>query len=434
MGKLQATRIHLSGYGSTVPLTVTARFRAKITTKKGASTTAWVYVVDSDIDIQPLLGDPEATALGFIVFKPEGREPSCAEREQQIQRISDKVSIGMGPMPDDSIIPTITKEEVDECWNIINHPKYASIFDGHIGKMMNRKPIVFQADDTRIVSQPYRPIPLQFQQEISEHLQFLRDNNKLVDVNPNIDRIENCMNLVISRKSSGKLRMNVDARPINAKAADIVTPHMTTPEEVRHRLSGSTRFSEFDMNHGYNQSTLSSESSRKFGVVQSHEGLHRFTSLYFGHKQSSQAFHEDVGMSFRGTEGLEHVADNLMVHGRTADDHKKHLVEFLNRCLNEGVTLKQEATVCQDSILWFGYFFGRDGVKPDPAKVQNLRSKGRPENQEEVRSFLQAAQFNGKFMWNTDDAYAHLTAPLRKLMGKGVVFKWGPEPRDWFYG
>ena len=44
-----------------------------------------------------------------------------------------------------------------------------------------------------------------------------------------------------------------------------------------------------------------------------------------------------------------------------------------------------------------------------------------------MRSFLQAAQFNAKFMWNTNEAYAHTTAPLRKLLGKGILFSWGKE-------
>ena len=193
-----------------------------------------------------------------------------------------------------------------------------------------------------------------------------------MDVDPTVKRVENCSNLVISRKSNGKLRMNVDARPINKAMADIISPHMTTPEDVRHRITGSTRFSEFDMNHGYNQGTLSEESSKKYGVVQSHEGLHRFVSLYFGHKQSSQAFDEDVEMCFRGTPGTEHVADNLLVHGDTEEQHYENLRSFLDRCLSEGITLRPEATVCQSSVLWFG----KDGIRPDPAKVQNLKEKG----------------------------------------------------------
>ena len=56
--------------------------------KKGASVWAEVYIMDdSEINIQPLLGDPEATELGFITSKPEGREPH--PDEQQVNRISD---------------------------------------------------------------------------------------------------------------------------------------------------------------------------------------------------------------------------------------------------------------------------------------------------------------------------------------------------------
>ena len=77
-------------------------------------------------------------------------------------------------------------------------------------------------------SQPYRPIPLQFQEEISAHLETLRKNNKIVDVDPNVERVDICCNVEVSRKPSGKLRMNIDARPINAATTDIVTPHMTS--------------------------------------------------------------------------------------------------------------------------------------------------------------------------------------------------------------
>ena len=242
---------------------------------------------------------------------------------------------------------------------------------------------------------------------------------------PNVEKVEVCSNVVISRKKNGDLCMNIDARSINKVTTPIATPHTSTPDDVRHIIVGYTRFSEFDMNHGYNQSTLSDESSRKYGIFQTHEGLHRFTSLFFGHTHSSQAFNADVGMTFRGASGVEHVADNLLVHGYSPESHQRNLRDFLDRCLEEGVTLsKEKATVCEESVLWFGNFYGKDGIKPDPSKVQKLKEKGRPANQEEVRSFFQAAQFNAKFMWNTNEAYAHITSPLRKLLGKGILFSW----------
>ena len=91
---------------------------------------------------------------------------------------------------------------------------------------------------------------------------------------------------------------------------------------------------------------------------------------------------------------------------------------------------RRQVTLCQKELLWFGYVFGKEGLKPDPAKVQKLKDKGAPTSQEEVRSFLQAAQFNVKFMWDTEEAYSHITQPLRKLLGKNVRFEWGQEQQD----
>ena len=430
MGKLIKATETLRGYGASKPLNVKAKFWARITTEKGATTEGWVFVVEGDHTLQPLLGDKESSALGFITFQPDGRAPN--PDELSIRKISDHVKVGKGHMPDSEEIPNITNEEREECWNIVKDPKYKTIFDGHIGTMKNRKPINFQAKEgVEIISQPYRPIPPQFRTELSEHLENLRTNGKIVDVDPNVEVVQACSNVVLSRKPSGGLPMNLDARPINKAMATIITPHMNTPEDVRHKLGGSTRYSEFDMNHGYNQSSLSDESSRKYGVFQTHEGLHRFKGLYFGHKQATQSFDNDVGLSFRGCDSVEHVADNLLVHSQSSGSHKDDIRQFLDRCLEEGVTLAMaKANVCQDEVLWFGNMYGRDGVRPDPCKVKRLKEKGPPQSQEEVRSFLQAAQFNAPFMWDSNGAYAHITQPLRQLMGKGVRFTWGRKEQS----
>ena len=64
-----------------------------------------------------------------------------------------------------------------------------------------------------------------------------------MDVDPNCERVEARSNIALTR-SDGSLMMNVDATPINRTAADAIPPHMTTPEEVRHKLAGSTRYYE----------------------------------------------------------------------------------------------------------------------------------------------------------------------------------------------
>ena len=79
MGKLQPSSERLRAYGTSKSLNIKAKFIANMTTNQGACTHGWVYVVEGDEQLQPLLGDTEATALGYITFRPEGREPTEQE-------------------------------------------------------------------------------------------------------------------------------------------------------------------------------------------------------------------------------------------------------------------------------------------------------------------------------------------------------------------
>ena len=84
-----------------------------------------------------------------------------------------------------------TDKEKKECWDLVKNGKYGTIFDGHIGTMRKRAKIQFKVKEgVKIVSQPYRSIPPQFRKEVSDHLGFLRQNNKIKDVKPNEERVE----------------------------------------------------------------------------------------------------------------------------------------------------------------------------------------------------------------------------------------------------
>ena len=60
------------------------------------------------------------------------------------------------------------------------------------------------------VAAPYRPIPLAYCEKLSSHLQALREENKIEDVDPH----EHCpwiSNVVITKKKQlGQIRMNID--------------------------------------------------------------------------------------------------------------------------------------------------------------------------------------------------------------------------------
>ena len=78
MGILQPCTLTLSPYGTEEQIPVEAKFKTTITTEKGAQKETWIHLVKADQHFQPLLGDIDATALGFLTFKPEGRELDLA--------------------------------------------------------------------------------------------------------------------------------------------------------------------------------------------------------------------------------------------------------------------------------------------------------------------------------------------------------------------
>ena len=205
-----------------------------------------------------------------------------------------------------------------------------------------------------------------------------------------------------------------------------------TPQEVRHQLRGSKWFTEMDMGHGFHQLPLHKETSNR-SVFRTHEGLHRMKRLYFGPMSATGIFHHTVQKIFRGLEGCITIHDNVLVHGRTKKEHDRNLRAVLERAKEAGVTFKlSKSTFCQREVGWFGCIFSQTGVSADPDKITKIVTAGRPENLEDVRSFLQAASYNARFSFDHKEGqtYEEATKPLRELMGKNKVFEWTRERED----
>ena len=76
-------------------------------------------------------------------------------------------------------------------------------------------------------------------------------------------------------------------------------------------------------------------------------------------------------------------------------------------------------------VNWFGMIFDKQGMRPDPAKVQIIKAWPRPTDKTSVKSTVQFCQV---FMRpGAGKTYADVTHPLRRLTAKSVQFKWTKE-------
>ena len=114
-----------------------------------------------------------------------------------------------------------------------------------------------------------------------------------------------------------------------------------------------------------------------------------------------------------------------MVHGR-GKEHDERLEALFDRLTKYELTLRAEkCTLGQQEVKWFGHIFSKQGMSPDPEKVQTIKDWPEPENKEAVKSFLQTVQFVSTYMRvGPGETYADVTKPLRLLTSKQNKYEW----------
>ena len=107
--------------------------------------------------------------------------------------------------------------------------------------------------------------------------------------------------------------------------------------------------------------------------------------------------------------------------GKTRRDHDRALDKCLQRLGKIGLTLNlQKCSFLQDELSFFGNVYTKDGVKPDPKRINDIINVERPETVRDVGSFLGMLNYCSKFI----EDFSTLTAPLRELTTKRVKFTW----------
>ena len=129
----------------------------------------------------------------------------------------------------------------------------------------------------------------------------------------------------------------------------------------------------------------------------------------FGLKMSQDIFHTKIDQTFEGCEGVEGIADDIVVFGKTSEEHDGNMHGMLRRCQDTGLKLKPDKCfVKQEKIKFYGVVFSQGGIQPDPNKISALKQMSAPKSRQELQTFLGLANHLGPFIPNLST----LTAPL----------------------
>lgn len=89
---------------------------------------------------------------------------------------------------------------------------------------------------------------------------------------------------------------------------------------------------------------------------------------------------------------------------------------------------KEKSQIRVTEISYIGHILSKDGVKPDPKKVDAINKMSTPQNKEALQRFLGIATYVAKFIPNMSQK----AAPLRSLLEKDVEWQWEREHEQSF--
>ena len=193
-----------------------------------------------------------------------------------------------------------------------------------------------------------------------------------------VERLTDWVNqMSVVKKKSGAIRICVDPRPLNLV---LKKEHFMLPvlDDILPKLSGARVFSICDLKQGHRHVELDEESSY-LTTFATPFGRYRCLRLPFGLKVSSEIFQKRLCMALEGLEGVQCVADDVIVYGKDHDDHNRNLRNLLSRCEEHGIRLNPNK--CQfnvPEIKFLGNVVSASGLKADPTKIEAIMKMEAP--------------------------------------------------------
>ncbi len=228
--------------------------------------------------------------------------------------------------------------------------EYADIFNG-IGMFSGECTIHLHVDPSaKPVVHPPRRVPVALRDRLKQELDSMEDKSIIAKVTEPTDWVSSMV--VVEKPKTGKLRVCIDPHDLN-KA--ILRPHypMRTLEDVLPDLSGSQYYSKLDTKSAYWTCQLSDSSI--LTTFNTHYGRYRYLRLPYGLKSSQDVFQRKLDECLEGLDGVVAIVDDVIVHGRTRQEHDKNLRNALRRMSERGVKLnedKLDVGVTECSIFW----------------------------------------------------------------------------------
>ena len=369
-----------------------------------------VYCGDSLARME-LLKSSEGVTVGSLTMEECG-EPFCTkptksritpEKEEKLWEIAQRIAAGFSP------------EERKRVFDVL--VKYEAVFPQkkEIGKTKVLQHHIHTGEAQPVRQRPRRT-PFHQREESRKVLQDMLDKNI---IQPSSSPWASPVVLV--KKKDGSLRFCVDFRKLNSltRKDAYALPRI---DDTLNSLAGSKWFTTLDLASGSWQVEICPEDKEKTAFC-TQDGHFEFNVMPFGLCNAPATFQRLMDVVLAGVQWSSCLVylDDIIIMGRSFDEHLDNLSMVLSRLQAAGLTLNPDkCRFFQKKVLYLGHIVSEQGVTPDPEKSKVVTEWPTPTCLVELQGFLGLANYYRHFI----HGYAEVAKPLHELSRKGSDFNW----------
>lgn len=239
-----------------------------------------------------------------------------------------------------------------------------------------------------------RKVPVSLHENLKRELDKMEKLNVIAKIT---EPTEFVSNIVIVKKPNGKIRVCLD--PCNLNNC-VMREHFQLPtfEEVSSRMAGAKVFSKLDASTAFFQIKLHEDSAR-LCTFSTPFGRYFFKRLPYGPCSAPEVVHRRYKQIFQNVNGCEVFVDDLVVYGKNQAEHDERLLKVLQMAKENGVQFNSSKCVFgRSEIEYLGHMLTKDGIKPDPTKIESIIKMEKPKNVKELQRLLGMITYVAKFI------------------------------------
>ena len=159
--------------------------------------------------------------------------------------------------------------------------------------------------------------------------------------------------------------------------------------------------------------------------------LYKFNVLPFGLCNGPATFQRLMDLVLAGLQMSQCLVymDDVIVVGRTFDEHLCNLRQVFERVRGAGLKLKPcKCAFLQGRVFYLGHEVSRKGVATDPTKVNQVAYWPVPRLVKDVQRFLGLSSYYRRFVRD----FASIAKPWNQLTEKTATFEWTVKCQEAF--